>query len=326
MRACSSPTMSADEGAAGGGQRIDRGINALGGDAALKINERVEVGERVGRGGIGRIVGGNVDGLHGRDGAVLGAGDALLEFAHFGGEGRLVADGAGHSAEQRGHFRAGLGEAENVVDEEQRVGTGFIAEIFSHGEGARGPRGVGRRGFVHLAEDHDGLVDDVLAGVADLGFLHFEPEVGAFAGSFADAGEDGVSAVLLGDAGDEFLNDDGFAQAGPAEQTGLAAAKERREQVDHLDAGFKHLGLGREICKFRRLAVDRPAFWHVDGAAIVDRFAEKIEDSAQSFLPDRHGQGPAGIDDIHSAAQAVGAAQSDSADAAAAQVLLRLRR
>ena len=114
------------------------------------------------------------------------------------------------------------------------------------------------RRLVHLAEDHDGLIDDVLAGLADLGFLHFQPEVGPFAGAFADAGEDRIAAVLLGDAGDQFLDDDGLAQTRPAEQSGLAAAKERREQVDHLDAGFEHLGLGGEIDKFRRLAMDRP--------------------------------------------------------------------
>ena len=115
------------------------------------------------------------------------------------------------------------------------------------------------RRLVHLAEDHHGLVDDVLAGVADLGFLHFQPEVGAFAGALADAGEHRVAAVLLGDAGDEFLDDDRLAQPRPAEQAGLAAADERREQVDDLDAGLEHLGLGRQVDELRRLAVDRPA-------------------------------------------------------------------
>ena len=87
--------------------------------------------------------------------------------------------------------------------------------------------------------------------VADLGFLHFEPEIGSFAGSFADAGEDGIAAVLLGDAGDEFLNDDGLAEARPAEQAGLAAAEERGEQVDDLDAGFEDFGLWGEVDEFR---------------------------------------------------------------------------
>ena len=65
-----------------------------------------------------------------------------------------------------------------------------IAEIFGHGQGRQGDAEERTGRFVHLAEDHDGLIDDVLAGVADLGFLHFQPEVVAFAGSFADAGED----------------------------------------------------------------------------------------------------------------------------------------
>ena len=64
---------------------------------------------------------------------------------------------------------------------------------------------------------------------ADLGFLHFQPEIVAFAGALADAGEDGVAAVLAGDAGDEFGEDDGLAQAGPAEQPRLAAADQRRQ-------------------------------------------------------------------------------------------------
>ncbi len=178
---------------------------------------------------------------------LLGAGDAFLQFAHFRGQRRLITDGAGHAAQQGRHFRTGLRETEDVVDEQQRVGAGFVAEIFGHGQGAQGHAKPCTRRLVHLAEDHDGLIDDVFAGGADLGFLHFEPEIGSFAGAFADAGEDGISAVLLGDAGDQFLDDDGFAQARPAEQSGLAAAKERRQQVDHLDAGLEDLGLGGQI-------------------------------------------------------------------------------
>ena len=95
--------------------------------------------------------------------------------------------------------------------------------------------------------------------VADLGFLHFEPEVVPFAGPLADAGEHRVTAVLAGDAGDQLGENDRLAQAGTAEQAGLAAADERREQVDDLDAGLEQLGLGRQVANVRRLAVDRPA-------------------------------------------------------------------
>ena len=43
---------------------------------------------------------------------------------------------------------------------------------------------------------HGRLLDDRLAGLADLGLLHFQPEVVALAGPLADAGEDRVAAVL----------------------------------------------------------------------------------------------------------------------------------
>jgi hypothetical protein len=138
-----------------------------------------------------------------------------------------------------------VGEAENVVDEKQRVGASLVAEVFGHGQGRQRDAEAGSWGFVHLAEYHAGLLDDIAAGVADFGFLHFEPEIGSFASPLADAGEDGVTAMGAGDAGDELGEDDGFAETGPAEQTGLAAADEWREQVDDFDAGFEDFGFGR---------------------------------------------------------------------------------
>ena len=123
----------------------------------------------------------------------------------------------------------------------------LIAEILGHRQRRERHAKTGARRLVHLAEHHAGLVDDAAAGVADLGFLHFEPQVGAFAGPLADAGEHRVTAVRAGDAGDELGENDRLAQTGAAEQAGLAAADERRQQVDHLDAGFEQLGLGREV-------------------------------------------------------------------------------
>src|SRR4029079_13031237 len=123
-----------------------------------------------------------------------------------------------------------LREAEDVVDEEQRVGAGFVAEPFGQRQtGECGAKTCARR-FVHLAEHHRSLVENAkfLAGlgVLELRLLHFEPEVVAFASSFADAAEDREAAVLTGDSGDEFLKDDGLAETSTAEQPGLAAADE----------------------------------------------------------------------------------------------------
>ena len=166
---------------------------------------------------------------------------------HFRGQRRLVTDGRRHPAQQRGDFAAGLREAEDVVDEQQRVLAGRIAEVLGHGQGRQGDAQTGTGRFVHLAEDHAGLFDDVAARVADLGFLHFQPQVGSFAGSFADAGEHRVTTVRGGDPGDQLGQNHRLAQSGSAEQSGLTAADERRQQVDDLDTGLEQLGACRQL-------------------------------------------------------------------------------
>ena len=157
-----------------------------------------------------------------------------------------------------------------------------------------------------------------------LACLHFQPQVVAFAGPLADAGEHGGTAVGGGDAGDQFLEDDRLAQSGAAEQPGLAAADEGRQQVDDLDARLEDFRLRREVGDRRGIAMDGPVLFGVDGAAIVDRFAQQVEDAAQRGLAHRHADRSAGVDAGHAADHAVGAAQGDAADAAAAKLGLDL--
>ena len=104
-------------------------------------------------------------------------------------------------------------------------------------------------GLVHLAEDHDGLVDDARFG-------HLAEEVVALAAALADAGEDRVATVLGGDVADQLLDDDRLADARPAEDADLAAALERRDEVDDLDAGLEDLRLGLHLVEGGRIAVD----------------------------------------------------------------------
>ena len=126
------------------GQRIDRRINAFFGNRTLQIQERVELAERRGRGRVGRIVGRHVHGLHRRDGPLLGRGDPLLQGAHLRGQRRLITHGRRHAAQQGRHFAAGLREAEDVVDEQQRVGAGRVAEVLGHRQGRQGHAQAGR--------------------------------------------------------------------------------------------------------------------------------------------------------------------------------------
>ena len=135
---------------------VDRRVDALLGDRPGEHDEGVEEAEGGGGGGVGHVVGRDVHGLHRRDGALLGRGDPLLERAHLGGEGRLVTDVRRHPAEQGRDLGARLAEPEDVVDEQERVGPGGVAEPLGHGQGREGHAKPGARRLVHLAEAHDG--------------------------------------------------------------------------------------------------------------------------------------------------------------------------
>src|SRR5262249_7862869 len=163
-----------------------------------------------------------------------------------------------------------------------------------------------------------GLFDNVSASIADLCFLHFDPEVGAFTSTLADASKYGVTAVGTRNTSDELGENNCFSQTGTAEQTGFTTADERREQVNNFNTRFEHFSLGRQVGHCRSIAVNGPIFFRLDRAAIVDRFAEQIEYTAQGRLADRHGHRAASVDDFHTADHAVSVAQGNAADAAAA--------
>ena len=211
--------------ARGGVQRIHRRVDAQRGDVARQHGGRVQVGERGGGRRVGQVVGRHVDRLHRGDRALVGGGDALLQLAHLGGQRRLIAHRRRDTAQQRRHFRAGLGEAEDVVDEEQHVLAFLVAEIFGHGQAGQRDAGAGARRLVHLAVDqrHLGAFGRASSELDDAGLDHLVIEVVAFAGALADAGEHRQAAVRLGDVVDQFLHGHGLADAGAAEQADLAA-------------------------------------------------------------------------------------------------------
>ena len=213
-------------------------------------------------------------------------------------------------------------ETEDVIDEQEHVGAGRVAKVFGHRQGRQGDTQTRAGRFVHLTENHARLLHDAAARVADLGFLHFDPQVGPLARPLADAGEYRVAAVGAGDPGDELGEDHGLPQSGAAEQARFSAADEWRQKIDDLDACLEQLGLGRQIRDRRGVAMDRPALLGIDGTAIVDRLANQVEHPTQRGLSDRDLHGVAGIDAFLTANHTVGTPQSDAADASAAQVLL----
>ena len=187
---CSSPRISALEDRRGRVERVDRRVDALLGDRPRQRRGRVEVGERRRRRRVGEVVGGHVDRLDRGHRALAGRGDPLLQLAHLGLERRLVADLRGHPPEQRRDLRAGLHEAEDVVDEQQHVLTLLVAEVLGHRQPRQRDAHAGAGRLVHLPEDEHRLVEHAR-------LLHLEPQVVALARALADAAERRQAAVLL---------------------------------------------------------------------------------------------------------------------------------
>ena len=241
----------------GGGQRVDGRVDAERGDLARQLGRRVEVGEGGRRGRVGVVVGRHVDRLHRGDRVTTRRGDPLLERAHLVGEVGLVAHRGRHAAQQRRDLGARLGEPEDVVDEQQHVLVLDVAEVLRHRQRRQRHAQARARRLVHLAEHQGGLPDDA-------GLLHLRDQVVALTGALADTGEHRHTTVVLGDARDHLLDQHCLADAGAAEQTDLAAQHVGREQVDDLDSGLEHLGLGLELVERRRPAVDAPALRDVE--------------------------------------------------------------
>ena len=111
------------------------------------------MGEGRGRGRVGQVVCRHVDSLYGGDRALAGGSDTLLQSAHLGGQRGLVADGGGHTAQQSRDLRTGLGETEDVINEEQHVLMLDVTEILRHRQAGQGYTHTGSWRLVHLAVD-----------------------------------------------------------------------------------------------------------------------------------------------------------------------------
>ena len=218
--------------------------------------------------------------MHGGNGALLGGGDALLQLAHLGGQGGLVAHRRRQPAQEGGDLHAGQGVAVDVVDEEEHIAA-LLAEVLGHGEPREGHAQAVARVLVHLAVDQGDLVQNP-------GLGHLLVEVVALAGTLADAGENRITAVLDRDVADQFHHVHGLAHTGSAEQADLAALGERANQVNHLDTGFEQFGGRRQLVESRSLAMNSPVLFVADRTQLVDRVAQHVHDAAQGLGAHRH--------------------------------------
>ena len=298
---------------------VDGGVDTGFGDGTIKDGGGVKVGEGGGGGRIGDIVGGDVDGLDGGNGTLGGGGNTFLEHTKIFGEGGLVTDGGGNTAEEGRDFGVGLGEAENVVNEEQDILAFDVTEVFGHGEGRLGDTGAGTRGFVHLTVDKDAL--GFAGKVDDLGLHHFEVQVGTFTGTFTDTSEDGETTVTLGDVVNEFHDNDGLADTSTTEETDLTTLAVGENEINDLDTGGENGVLGGLVSELGGDGVDGELGLLADGATLVDGFTEDVEDAAEGFATDGDGNLTTSGDDLGLELEEIGGLHGNAATGVGVQVL-----
>ena len=289
-------------------QRIDGRIKSFARPLAREHDRRREMRERVHRRRIGEIVRRHIHRLDGRDGAGVGVGDALLQPRQLGAHRRLIAQARRHLPHQAGHLHAGLDEAENIVDQQQHVAVLVVPEILGHRQRRVAHAEPAARRLVHLAEDHHHVRQHA-------GFLHVAVKLLAFATAFADAAKNADALVVPDHVVDHFGEQHGLAHARPAEQARLAAALQRHQHIDDLDARLEDFGFGGTPCQRRRrpmhgapLDIGRRRF-------AVDGVAEHVEHPRENSLADRRLQRPARVFHRHAAREALGGRQRDPAHA-----------
>ena len=117
-------------------------------------------------------------------------------------------------------------------------------------------------------------------------------------------------------------NQNGFAYAGSAKETDLAAFYVRLHQVDDLDAGLKHFQSGGLIFQRRRGTMNWIMRGAIDGTELIDGLAENVHHAAQRGAADGNGDALAHIFRGHAANHAFDGFHRDSAHAAFAEMLL----
>ena len=115
-------------------------------------------------------------------------------------------------------------------------------------------------------------------------FLHFEPEIVAFARALAHAGEHRNAAVLHGDVVDQLLMMTVLPTPAPPNRPILPPRRIGLEQIDDLDAGLEHFELAWTARRTRAPGGESGSvFSAFDRTHLVDRLAEHVEHAAQRF-------------------------------------------
>ena len=263
-------------------------------------DRRVQVGERGRRGRVGVVVGGDEHGLERGDRALVGRGDPLLQPPHLGGQGGLVAHRRRHPPQERRHLGARLGEAEDVVDEQEHVAPLLVPEVLRHRQ-----RRSGRPAGARRAARSSGRTparrscmtsDSVISAMRSFPSRERSPTP-----ANTESPPCSWATLLISSWMMTVLP-----TPAPPKMPDLAALRERGDEVDDLDPGLEHLDLGGLVLEGGRVAVDRVGCGSTSTGPLPSiGLAQDVEDAPQGHLAHRHGDRGAGVDGLDPAGQAV---------------------
>jgi len=120
--------------------------------------------------------------------------------------------------------------------------------------------------------------------------------------------------VGLCDIVDEFLDQNGLADAGTTKETDFTTTSIGCKEVDNLDTSFEDLCGSGLVDKSGRVCMDGREFDTVDGTSLVDGFTDDVHDTTQGGLSDWDLDGSASVDDLCAADETLCTVHSDGAD------------
>lgn len=257
--------------------------------------------------------------------------DGDVHATHVRRERGLVTDGRRDTTEQGRHLRTGLGETEDVVDEEKHVLALLVTEVLRDGETSERDTGTGTRGLVHLTEDESDL--GVTLEVDDTGLNHLVVQVVTLTGTLTDTcadmsetaereqvvyarrtAEDGETTVRLGDVVDELLNQHSLADTGTTEETNLSTTSVGSKEVDDLDTGLQDLSSRRLVDERRGVSVNGRELDTLDGTTLVNGLANDVHDTAEGGSTDGDTDGGTGVNDLLATDETLGTVHGNGAD------------
>jgi len=271
-------------------------------------------------GGISKIISWHIDGLDGGNGTSLGGGNSLLESTEISGKSGLVTYSRWDTTEKGRHFRASLGESENVVDEQKHVLVLFISEVLSDGKTSETDTSSGTWGLVHLTVHESGL-RLVRVEVDDTRLNHFVEEIVTLTSTLTDTGEHRVTTVSLSDVVNKLHNEHGFTDTGTTEKTNLTTSGVRGQKIDDLNTSNEEFGTLTLINESGGFSVDGSVLISGDGTALIDRLTNDIDDSTEGLGADGNHNGVASVDDILTTHKTLSGVESNGAHIVSTQML-----